>query len=428
MKEINTYNDALQWLYEQLPYYQRQGRKAIKTDLKNIRLFAEELGNPQWKYPVIHIGGTNGKGSVSHMLASVLIEAGFRVGLYTSPHLIDFRERIKVNGKLIPQKVVTGFVRRHGEFIEKHGLSFFEMTVGMAFHYFHKMKVDVAIVEVGMGGRLDSTNIVDPVLSIITNVSLDHTEHLGKTPEEIAVEKAGIIKPGKAVVVGEVPDSIRTILERTAWERNADITFARLVYPLPETDLEGPYQEKNIPIVQAAIMKLRNRGWNIPDFVIRSGLQKVVKNTCFRGRWQILSQEPYVILDVGHNKAAFELIVPGLKKIMSPRKFMLLSFVQGKDVEGIAEILPKDFIYLVSQAQIPRAMSKEEIASIFENAGLSVETYDSIPQALQAVLEILQPEDLLFIGGSTFTVSEALQNLRVRRRKVVLADPASATQ
>ncbi len=428
MIEIKTYNDAVQWLYNRLPYYQNQGKRAIKKDLKNILLFAEELGNPQLKYPVIHVGGTNGKGSVSHMLASVLMEAGFRVGLYTSPHLIDFRERIKVNGKFIPQKVVTGFVRRHGDFVEQHGLSFFEMTVGLAFHYFHKMKVDVAIVEVGMGGRLDSTNIVYPVLSIITNISLDHTEFLGKTPEEIAVEKAGIIKPGKAVVVGDVPNTVRHILERTAWERNADITFSRLVYPLPETDLEGPYQEKNIPIVQAAVMKLRNRGWNIPDFVIQSGLQKVAKNTCFRGRWQILSHDPYIILDVGHNKAAFELIIPGLKKIMSPRKFMLLSFVQDKDVAGIAEILPKDFIYLVTEAQIPRAMPKEEIAGILRNAGLNVETYDNVQQALQSVLEILEPEDLLFIGGSTFTVSDALKMLRVRRRKVVLANPTGATQ
>ena len=424
MTGIKTYQDALQWLYNRLPYYQNQGNRAIKKDLKNIRLFAEELGNPQEKYPVIHVGGTNGKGSVSHMLASVLMEAGFRVGLYTSPHLIDFRDRIKVNGKPIQQKVITGFVRRHGDFVEKHGLSFFEMTVGMAFHYFYKMKVDVAIVEVGLGGRLDSTNIVDPVLSIITNIDLDHTEVLGHTPEEIALEKAGIIKPGSAVVVGDVSPAIRNILERTAWERNAEISFARLVYPLPETDLPGPYQEKNIPIVQEAILKLRNRGWNIPDSVVRKGLQKVIQNTGFRGRWEVFSKNPYIILDVGHNKAAFELIVPGLKKIMSPRKFMLLSFVQGKDVAGIAEILPKDFIYLVTQAQIPRAMPKEQVAEIFHKAGLQVETLDNVKAALKSVLEILEPEDLLFVGGSTFTVSEALQCLRFRRGKIILTDPA----
>ncbi|NPA46352.1 MAG: bifunctional folylpolyglutamate synthase/dihydrofolate synthase [Chlorobi bacterium] len=416
---MQHYEEVLEWMYGRLPYYQRQGKKAVKKDLRNINLFLEHLGHPERQFPAVHVAGTNGKGSVSSMLASVLMEAGYRTGLYTSPHLTDFRERILVNGKKISRKIIMGFIRKHKDFIEANGMSFFEVTVAMAFYYFARMKVDVAVVETGLGGRLDSTNTVHPEVSVITTVDYDHTDFLGDTLEKIAREKAGIIKPGIPVVIGKMPAEAEAEIRRTAAENASELTEASYVHPGYTVDLEGPYQHENIPVVYAVVHKLRNRGWQIPDEAVRKGLERVRQNTGLRGRWDIISTHPAIILDVGHNPGAFRHLIPALRKKMAEKKYLLLSFVEGKDVEGMARMLPRDWHYLLTQAQIPRAMPAERVAEIFRRAGHEhIEVFPSVAGALSRIYPALNKGDLLFIGGSTFTVAEALPLFRFRRGKV----------
>lgn len=418
---MKTYQEALDWMFGRLPYYQRQGKKAMKKDLTNIRAFLAHMGHPERKVPVIHVGGTNGKGSVSSMLASILQEAGYRTGLYTSPHLLDFRERIRVNGKEIPRKVVLGFVRRYKDFIEEQGLSFFELTVGMAFYYFRKIRVDVAVMEVGLGGRLDSTNVAHSILSIITNVDYDHTDVLGDTLEAIAREKAGIIKEGVPVVIGDMPEEAKEEILRIARERQSEVSEAQ---PLTdehwECELEGAYQEKNMAVALAAVNKLRNKGWRIPAEAVYRGLKYVKTNTGLRGRWEILSETPAIILDVGHNPAAFSYIVPALKKKIARQKILLLGFVEGKDVEAIARMLPRDWIYVLTSPGVERAMDVKAVEEIFRQTGLcEIQAFDHFDDALCYAYNLLTPRDLLFVGGSTFMVAQTLPLFRFRRGKVV---------
>ena len=414
-----NYDAVLEWMYGRLPYYQRQGRQAIKKDLTNIRLFLEHLGHPEAQFPVVHVAGTNGKGSVSSMTASVLMEAGYRVGLYTSPHLTDFRERILVNGQKISRKVVMGFVRKHRSFIEAHHLSFFELTVGMALYYFSRMKVDIAVVEVGLGGRLDSTNVVNSELSVITTVDYDHTDYLGESLEEIAWEKAGIIKAGVPVVIGKMPIEAEKVIRRRAAELSSELSVAGYYHPGFMVDLEGPYQQENIRVLYTVINKLRNRGWVVSEGALRKGLEKLKENTGLRGRWDVISRRPDIILDVGHNPGAFRYIVPALQKKMASHKYLLLSFVEGKDIRSIASLLPRQWHYLITSSQIPRAKDAHEVADIFSSCGhRHLDVFPSVADALGYIYPRLQEDDLLFVGGSTFTVSEALPLFRFRRGKV----------
>jgi len=405
---MKTYEETLQWMYSKLPMYQRSGKKAMKPGLKNIRLFTERMKNPEKNYPIIHIAGTNGKGSVAHMLTSVLMECGYQVGLYTSPHLKDFRERITVNGKPVRKKFVMGFINRYKDFIEKYGMSFFEITVAMAFQYFQKNRVDIAVIETGLGGRLDSTNVVMPILCIITNIQKDHTDRLGETYEEIAREKAGIIKPGIPVIVGEVPEGARKVIEEIARQNAAEIIYALENGYDYETDLKGPYQSKNIPLVIEAVNHLRMHNFAVSERNLRKGLRNVRKNTDFRGRWDIISERPFILFDTAHNPPAIQMVMKALQKKPVKEKHFVLSFVNDKDIKEMLSIMPADARYYISEAQIPRAMPKEKVAEVLDELGRTYQLFDSLEEAYQTALKDASPDDLIFVGGSTFTVAELL--------------------
>ena len=405
---MKTYEDAMAWMYGQLPVYQRQGKKALRKGLQGVSAFLHKLKNPHLAYPVIHVGGTNGKGSVASMIASVLKEAGYKVGLYTSPHLKDFRERIRVNGKPIQRKVVTGFVRHYRDYFLENNLSLFEISVVMAFEYFKKMKVDVAVVEVGLGGQFDSTNVVQPVLSVITRIRKDHTEILGDSLEQIAKEKAGIIKEGVPVVLGqdnmEVLETIRSI----AREKRAPFILATAQEFPCECDLSGPYQKNNIDLTVSVINYLRTQGWHITESALVNGLSRVKKNTGLRGRWEVIKEYPLILVDTGHNPDAFEFIVKGLEQLRADKRFFVLGFVQGKDVGEIVRLLPRDAAYFLATPDVPRGMPVEETAKYFEEAGLSYRTFPSVSAALEAAKNEAGIADLIFVGGSTFTVAEII--------------------
>jgi len=405
---MKTYEEVLQWMYSKLPMYQRVGKKAIKKDLRNISLLAEEMKHPEKRYPSVHIAGTNGKGSVAHMLASVLMEAGYSVGLYTSPHLKDFRERIKVNGQPVRKKFVMGFIKRYRDFIEAHQLSFFEMTVAMAFQYFWKNRVDIAIIETGLGGRLDSTNIITPVLCIITNIQKDHTDTLGETYEEIAREKAGIIKPGIPVIVGEMPPEALRVIRETARRNAAEVIFPSVNPRSYETDLEGPYQRENLKLVLEAVNHLRVTGFGISERRLREGLKKVKENTGFRGRWDIVSRHPLILFDTAHNPPAMEIVMNEIKKMPVKAKHLVLGFVKDKAVCEMIELMPDDGFYYISEARVPRAMPKEEVARYLEESGRNYRTFDTLHEAFETAKATAGDDDLIFVGGSTYTVGELI--------------------
>ncbi|MDZ7613464.1 MAG: Mur ligase family protein [Flavobacteriaceae bacterium] len=342
-----NYKETLNWMFAQLPMYQRQGASAFKKDLTNIILFSDLLQNPQEKFRSIHIAGTNGKGSTSHMLASVLQEAGYKTGLYTSPHLKDFRERIRVNGVPIPKKEVVRFINENRNFLEKQKLVFFEMTVGMAFEHFAKEKVGVAVIEVGLGGRLDSTNIIRPILSVITNIGLDHTQFLGETLPEIAFEKAGIIKDGIPVVISQKQVETSPVFLKKARENNAPLYFAEdSEYPVYELDLKGIYQQKNIKrSSKEPESDERKMDFQIDDKNIQDGLRQVVKNTGLKGRWQVLRQSPKVICDTAHNRDGLEVVLSQLAMENYSRLHIVLGFVNDKELSKILPLFPKDARY-----------------------------------------------------------------------------------
>lgn len=407
---MTTYNETLQWMFSQLPMYQRQGKVAYKKDLTNSKLLAERLGNPQNTFKSIHVAGTNGKGSVSHMLASVFQEAGYKTGLYTSPHLKDFRERIKINGIEIPPQAVIDFIAEQKDFLEEHRLSFFEMTVGLCFHYFAKNQVDIAIVEVGLGGRLDSTNIIFPEISVITNIGKDHTQFLGNTLAEIAAEKAGIIKPGTPVVIGETYPEISPVFEKIAKEKNAPIYYAETeFFPEYNSDLKGAYQQKNKQTLLQTISVAQEKGWELSEKNIFDGLTNVIKNTGLRGRWEILQTAgPKVICDTAHNQEGLKYVLQQLSQEDFDKLHMVLGVVNDKDLESILPLFPQNAAYYFCMPNIPRGLNAELLKQAAVRFELNGSCYTSVSEAYSSALEKAGKNDLVFVGGSTFTVAEIL--------------------
>ncbi len=462
-----NYQQTLDYLYTQLPMFQRIGSAAYKNNLDNTIAILRLIGNPENKFKSIHVAGTNGKGSTSHFLASILQSAGYKTGLYTSPHLKDFRERIKINGEMIPQQCVVDFVAAYKNNFEIIQPSFFEMTVGLAFDYFASQEVDIAVIEVGLGGRLDSTNVIIPELSIITNISFDHTALLGNTLEKIASEKAGIIKPKTPVIIGETQTEIKNVFIEKAKQNNAPLIFADENYkavnvhhinkdrlllsmdiekqtsPSPpafseggkgdvkpdlvipashseggkedaasylniETELLGLYQQKNIPAVICVCKILNNKGFTISETHLRAGIKNVVKQTGLLGRWQVLSQQPLVIADTGHNEAGIKEVLIQIRITPHHHLHFVLGVVNDKDIAVILSLLPKDASYYFCQASIPRALNASDLADQAKAAGLTGEVCGSVQNAVLAAKKNAQAGDLIFVGGSTFTAAEAI--------------------
>ena len=401
-----NYQETLSWMFNQLPMFQTQGKTALNNKLDRTNAFAAVLGNPEKKFKTLHIAGTNGKGSSSSMLASILQEAGYKVGLYTSPHLKDFRERIKINGVEIPEERVVSFIAAHKDFLVTHQLSFFEMTVGLAFDYFAEEKVDIGVIEVGLGGRFDSTNIITPEVSLITNISKDHTDILGNTLPEIAFEKAGIIKKDTPVVISEYQEETAPVFIKRAKEDKAPIVFANELTTNLTTDLQGIYQEKNIKGVIAVIDFLKHQGWDISDENLKNGLLNVVKNTHLKGRWQTLSTHPTVVCDTGHNIGGLTYVMEQLKKQTYTQLHIVIGFVKEKDVKGVLELFPKEAYYYFCSPNIKRGLAVETLKEIATAKGLKGEAYSSVQEAVSAAKAKAQPTDFIFIGGSTFVVSE----------------------
>ena len=401
-----TYKETLNWMFSQLPMYQREGKTAFKKDVSNTIAFSKELDFPEKKFKSIHVGGTNGKGSTSHMLASILQEAGYKVGLYTSPHLKNFTERIRINGKEIPENKVTTFINRHKDFLEKQKLSFFEMTVGLAFDYFANEHVDIAVIEVGLGGRLDSTNIINPELSVITNIGLDHTEMLGNTLPKIAFEKAGIIKKNTTVVIGERQQEVQKVFATKAQETFSEIFYASDVFETYKTDLLGDYQQKNSKTAAVAIAHLH--GFKVSQDQIKRGLLYVVKNTNLKGRWQVLQEKPKVICDTAHNKEGLQIVFKQLKKEKFKKLHIVLGVVSDKKMEAIFPLFPKDAVYYFCKPNIPRGLSEEVLQEKATHFGLQGKKYSSVENAYKKALHNANQEDIIYVGGSTFVVAEII--------------------
>ena len=427
-----NYAETTNWMFNKFPMYQKIGAKAYKPDLGNIKELLGFLGNPEKKFKTVHVAGTNGKGTVSHTLASIFQECGYKTGLYTSPHLLDFRERIRINGQMIPEQNVIDFIGDNKEKFEAMQLSFFEMATGMAFDYFAKEKVDIAIIEVGLGGRLDSTNVIMPELSVITNISLDHVAMLGNTLAEIAVEKAGIIKPNTPVVIGETQPETKDVFLAKAKECNAPIYFAdeiidcdkvhiesldyqkfdiwkdnELYLEAVEFPLMGYYQKKNLATVICAVEILKKK-FNIDKKDLVNGLEFVVKNTNLMGRWQILSRQPLVIADTGHNVGGIKEIVMQLSDMTFRKLHFVLGCVNDKDIDGILHLLPHYAEYYFCKADIPRGLDANILADKALEAGLRGNVYESVQQAYNSALNNAHFDDVVFIGGSNFTVAEVI--------------------
>jgi len=403
-----NYQETTNWMFNQLPMYQLQGASAYKEDLTNIRLLAAHLGNPQNRLKCIHVAGTNGKGSTSHMLSSVLQEAGYKVGLYTSPHLKDFRERIKINGKEISEDFVIEFIAKHKDFFEANDMSFFEMTVGLAFDYFDSEKVDIAIIEVGLGGRLDATNIITPLVSVITNIGLDHTQFLGNTLEAIAGEKAGIIKPNIPVVIGEYTDETKPVFVAKAEQNNAPISFAsNLIDQIYLSDLIGNYQFHNKKTVQQTIAILNNQtDFKISTDQLKEGLLHVVKNTGLQGRWQQLGKKPKIICDTAHNKHGLNVVMKQLQNEKYEKLHIVLGVVNDKDLDAILPLFPKEAQYYFCSPNSSRGLPADTLKNAAEKFGLEGEKYDSVAIAFAEAKKNAIENDFIYAGGSTFVVAE----------------------
>ena len=396
-------------MFNKLPVYQNSGAFKYKVDLQNIYDLSNYLGNPHLKLKTIHVGGTNGKGSTSHILSSILQESGYRVGLYTSPHLKDFRERIKINGDFITKENVVKFIETHKDYIDRKKLSFFEMTVGMAFDYFNNQEVDIAIIEVGMGGRLDSTNIIDPEISVITNIGLDHTKFLGSTLKEIANEKAGIIKRGKSVIIGETQKTIADIFINKAKEFNSKIIFAdqQKKYNYA-SDLKGSFQIKNIQTASCVIKELQKYNWSISEESIISGLLKVELNTGFIGRWTVLNKIPLTICDTAHNNEGLKIVINDILALNYSKIHFVIGFVNDKSLELIVNLFPKNANYYFCKPNIDRGLDSIELKSIFESISRYGTAYESVEEAYNSAKDNSSSDDLIYIGGSTFVVSEVI--------------------
>jgi dihydrofolate synthase/folylpolyglutamate synthase len=429
-----NYNQTIEFLYSQLPAYHRIGKAAYKNDLHNIIALDNYVGKPHKKFRTIHVAGTNGKGSVSHMIASVLQEAGYKTGLYTSPHLKDFRERIKVNGAMIPEGEVVSFVTKCKEIIETVEPSFFEITVAMAFDYFASENVDIAVIEVGLGGRLDSTNIITPVLSVITNIGHDHMDLLGDTLEKVAIEKAGIIKPGVAAVVSETNPESKDVFIKKATETGSDIVFAdqnfecileesynstgarkyrveeigKDIFYYGESSMGGDYQSKNIQAIYQVFRKLERDFLNISDKIIHEGIRRVIDNTGLSGRWQILSTNPLTICDTGHNREGLEYVIKQISRIKKIRLHMVLGFVNDKDLSTVLPLFPKEATYYFTKASVPRALHEKSLRREAELYGLFGSCFPDVESAIKAARINSSVDDLIFVGGSTFVVADAI--------------------
>jgi len=387
--------------------YQRVGQAAYKANLDNTHKLARYLKHPENGFRSIHVAGTNGKGSTSHMLASVLQEAGYTVGLYTSPHLKDFRERIKINGEMIPKRTVSAFITKHKPFFEVNQLSFFEMTVGLAFDYFKTKKVDIAIIEVGLGGRLDSTNIITPEVSVITNIGLDHTQFLGNTLAAVASEKGGVIKEGVPVVIGEYHQETITVFEQIATANNSELhkAFQTRGALLP-SDLKGDYQKSNIRTVQTVVKLLQKRSFNVGIQHLAKGLENVVENTGLQGRWQTLQESPKIICDTAHNREGLTYVLKQLQQEKFEKLHIVLGFVSDKAVETVLPLFSKTAQYYFCKPNILRGLEAVDLMQQAECFGLKGKSFASVKQALQEAKKAAKPTDLIFVGGSTFVVAE----------------------
>ena len=404
---MTQYNSTIQWLYDQIPPYQYKGGDSYKPGLSRIKNFLKFLGNPQSNLKFIHVGGTNGKGSTSHMISSILQESNKKVGLFTSPHMFDFRERIKVNSNKIEKQFVTDFVKKNkGYFLSKRN-SFFEISFAMAVFYFKHQKVDYAVIEVGLGGRLDATNVIYPLLSIITNIGYDHTKFLGNKITSIASEKAGIIKKNIPVLIGEKNQETDKVFVEKAKRESSKIFFAEdLISSGIESDLKTNYQKKNERTAFAAMQILFEN--KMVTEIFKEGISNVNKNTLLRGRWEKVSNNPLIIADVAHNEEGFKEVVSEIKKIKSQRKIFVLGFVKDKPIEKIIKLFPKEGIYLFSSPKISRAFSLERLNLILKNTDINYKIFESIEEAYNKALNYASKEDFIFVGGSNFTVSEIL--------------------
>lgn len=429
-----TYKETLDYLYAALPMYQRIGGIAYKANLNNAYKLDHSFGHEHRSFKTIHVAGTNGKGSVSHMLASVLQSAGYNTGLYTSPHLLDFRERIKVNGECIPEKYVIDFTEKNKKLFGEVNPSFFEMTVFLAFNYFAFQKVDIAVIEVGLGGRLDTTNVIIPEVSIITNIGYDHTQFLGNTLQEIASEKAGIIKNNIPVVISETQKEIKDIFIRSSREHHAQIWFADEYY-VPDyslqeidsgvvwhfskcqfwnfeklkIDLQGQYQKRNLPAVLSALWLLKQKDLDINKQSIESGLLQIIRQTDFHGRWEILSHTPLTICDTAHNTEGFAQVIDQIRSIPYKHLHFVLGFVEDKKLNPIVKLLPEKADYYLCEPAIPRAMKLDHLESFFKNRKLAYSSFDSVASAYASALANSSPDDLVYIGGSTFVIADLLR-------------------
>jgi dihydrofolate synthase/folylpolyglutamate synthase len=425
-----NYQQTIDYLFSRLPMFSRIGAAAYKADLTNTIRLCDHLDNPQKKFKTIHVAGTNGKGSVSHMLAAILQTAGYKTGLYTSPHLKDFRERIKVNGEMISERSVTDFTEKMKPLIEEINPSFFEITVGMAFEYFAEQKVDIAVIEVGLGGRLDSTNIITPELSVITNIGWDHMNLLGDTLEKIAFEKAGIIKKGIPVVGGEALPEILKIFEQVSTEKKSPLSIAsqkrkvvdwhwdkhELIVEVAEEhhtdhtiwhlDLPGLYQTRNLLTVLETCFQLKQLGWTIDDTTIHKGLRQVRKLTGLHGRWEVIHHSPLVVLDVAHNMDGISQLVQQIEITEHNELHIITGMVKDKEVEKILELLPKEAHYYFTKAQIPRAIPENELAALAMTVGLRGHSFPTVNDALKSAIEHAHSDDMILVCGSVFLVGE----------------------
>ena len=434
-----TYQETCNYLFKQTPMFEKQGVSGYKEGLENTLALDKHLGHPHRNFRSIHIAGTNGKGSCAHTIAAILQQCGYRVGLYTSPHLVDFRERIRINGQPIPENYVIEFVEKEKEFFEPLKPTFFELTTAMAFNYFSEMQVDIAVIEVGLGGRLDCTNIITPILSVITNISLDHTQLLGQSLEQIAMEKAGIIKKGVPVVIGEALPETRPIFEAMAEENKAPIVFAEdqpeVLYAEQQFsdmhygtrsygkitgELCGLYQKKNANTILWAIRKLEDAGYlyrftggsKSPSkgHEIKAGFKSVCETTGLKGRWQVVSKDPTVVCDTGHNTAGWQYLSQQLSQVKCQNMYIVFGVVEDKDVDGIMALLPKHATYFFTKANNQRAVSEHVLHMMGQQLGLTGDTYPSVVEAYQAAKSKAKTDDFVFIGGSSYVVADFLKN------------------
>ncbi len=428
-KKMN-YADTLTYIYNRMPLFQMVGKSAYKEGLESMQAFDNRLGNPHRSFKCIHVGGTNGKGSTSHTLASILQSAGYKVGLFTSPHLKDFRERIRVNGEVVPEQFVIDFVEKHKAFFDIIYPSFFEVNVAMAFDYFRQEKIDYAVVEVGLGGRLDSTNIISPILSVITNISLDHTNILGNTVLEIAKEKAGIIKENTPIVIGEAEGEIKNLFQTIAEKKQAPIFFAEdnnakwthnridkdgtplqgfsIDGDVIETPLMGNYQAKNMATVKCAVDRLRQLGLNISKKAEWEGFQKTISQTHLLGRWQIIGKNPTIVCDTGHNVGGIQYIVKQLSATPHKALHIVFGMVGDKDVSHVLDLLPKEAHYYFTRANIHRALDEKKLCEMGKERSLQGNSYPTVSEALEIAKRNANEDDLIYIGGSTYVVAEII--------------------